>query len=60
MLKRKFDEMSDDVYEMYDIIYELFISEYKYEMIVEEVKDFFETKEECIKFIDFVCKNLVQ
>ena len=52
--------MFDDVYEMYDIIYELFISEYKYEMIVEEVKDFFETKEECIKFIDFVCKNLVQ
>ena len=34
--------------------------EYKYELIVEDVKDFFETKEECIKFIDFVCKNLVQ
>jgi len=60
MLKRKFDEMSDDVYEMYDIIYELFISEYKYDSIFEEVKDFFETKEECVKFIDFVCKNLVQ
>ena len=52
--------MSDDVYEMYDIIYELFILEYKYDSIFEEVKDFFETKEECIKFIDFVCKNLVQ
>ena len=60
MLKRKFDEMSDDVYEMYDLIYELFLEEKNNEKVVENVIEFFDNKDECIKFVDFVSKNLVQ
>jgi hypothetical protein len=52
--------MSDDVYEMYDLIYELFLEEKNNEKVVENVIEFFDNKDECIKFVDFVCKNLVQ
>ena len=60
MLKRKFDEMSDDVYEMYDLIYELFLEEKNNEKVIENVIEFFDNKDECIKFVDFVCKNIIQ